>query len=1057
MSVFLKALMEQRRKFLDGLDANEGDINLDIFEDFYPDQAHFVFELLQNAEDTGATEASFTLTEEGCWFEHNGTRPFTESDVRAITGIHNSTKTKASDQIGKFGIGFKSVFVYTLTPTIYSNNFSFRISRLVMPEPVAGDPSIEKKTKFWLPFNNPNKTPQAAFSEVRAGLNELAETTLLFLPNIESIKWAMDSEPSGEVLRIERADSHIEVLKQISGRTTTSSHFLRFDQPVAGLDKHRVAIAFALDFLPNVQAFSSDKPLSQQLKIVSTPGQVAVFFPANKETSGLRFHLHAPFVPELSRASIKETPANKPLFEQLAALTASSLHAIRDLGLLSTDFLAVLPNLQDQLGTRYVGIRESAYRAMNTEPLTPTHSKGHAPAQTLVQAKSSLKELLGPEDIEFLIDYDDQPPRWAASRALQGTNVERFMNGLAIKDWDIEAFIDRIDEKVSEGNWRGADAEFMAWLAGKSAEWHQQFYALLARDSEAQGELNRLKRCRIVRLGDGTHSIGQKCHFPDDRGLKSGAVLCVDPAVYSAGRSKAQQESARKFLEDVGVTNVGERQLVEAILKGTYSSDTRPLNQREYLAHMRRFIKLLDEDPSCAALLSTFSLFMGKDNKWRKPAGIYLDAPYLDTALGEYFGILGASNQLSPLADFYQSLPIDTVKITRFAEKLGCFTKITIARSSCSKNPQWSYLSSVSGERYTSPIDRDYVISRFHLLVAKKSEKLARLVWSTLCSLPDTGHGYDSTHHQNPLRAVYRKNERGGAHFANSQLVHQLRNAPWVPQRSGEFVRPAQALAEMLPDGFTFDPGWPWIKAIQFGKGIELQAQRTQAKAAEAVERQRKQEEAAEALGFEDAETARKLAEIPIDELKRILAKWERNESEARRAPEFPERESPNPERRAQRMAERALAAPEKTYEVRERSVRTSDKDARQLARPYLGDLYTNAADEMVCQACHQAMPFNLPDGSPYYEAPELLPEASAELVENHLALCPTCCAKWRHARATSDADVIAALRSAPTPEITVTLAGELTVVRFVQVHLDDIRAIISVTVDSATVPVEVK
>jgi hypothetical protein len=54
-----------------------------------------------------------------------------------------------------------------------------------------------------------------------------------------------------------------------------------------------------------------------------------------------------------------------------------------------------------------------------------------------------------------------------------------------------------------------------------------------------------------------------------------------------------------------------------------------------------------------------------------------------------------------------------------------------------------------------------------------------------------------------------------------------------------------------------------------------------------------------------------------------------------------------------------------------------------------------------------------LADGSAYFEAPELLPEASAELVENHLAFCPTCCAKWRHARATADADVIAALTSA--------------------------------------------
>jgi hypothetical protein len=29
-------------KFIDGLDANCGEINLDIFEDLYPDRAHFV-------------------------------------------------------------------------------------------------------------------------------------------------------------------------------------------------------------------------------------------------------------------------------------------------------------------------------------------------------------------------------------------------------------------------------------------------------------------------------------------------------------------------------------------------------------------------------------------------------------------------------------------------------------------------------------------------------------------------------------------------------------------------------------------------------------------------------------------------------------------------------------------------------------------------------------------------------------------------------------------------------------------------------------------------------
>jgi DNA replication initiation complex subunit (GINS family) len=35
-----------------------------IVEDLYPDKAHFIFELLQNAEDRGATEVSFSLTPE---------------------------------------------------------------------------------------------------------------------------------------------------------------------------------------------------------------------------------------------------------------------------------------------------------------------------------------------------------------------------------------------------------------------------------------------------------------------------------------------------------------------------------------------------------------------------------------------------------------------------------------------------------------------------------------------------------------------------------------------------------------------------------------------------------------------------------------------------------------------------------------------------------------------------------------------------------------------------------------------------------------------------------
>lgn len=1006
-----------------------------IVEDLYPDSAHFIYELLQNAEDRGATEVKFLLTSDRLIFEHNG-EPFRPQDISAITDIGEGTKAHDDDKIGRFGVGFKAVFAYSETPHIWSPTFSFKICRLVLPFELEPRSGLQGQTRFEFPFDNPKKTATDAHQEIQTGLNELAETTLLFLPNIESIKWELKGEMSGEILRISHTDSHIEVMKQVDGRTTTSAHFLKFSQPVAGLEKQRVAIAFALELLPNTKNVSNDKPLSAQLKIVPVPGQVAVFFPAGKETSGLRFHVHAPFVPELSRASIKETPANKPLFDQLAILTASSLHSIRELGLLSNDFLGVLPNPQDSLGARYVPIRSAICEAMNNEPLTPTHAKGHAPARTLVQAKSALKDLLSHDDIEFLIDYDDDPPQWAASRALQGTNVEKFMNGLAITDWDIDEFVSCIDSKAAEGNWRGVNAEFMQWLAGKNVEWHQQFYALLAKEADAQSAIWRLKRCQIVRLADGRYNVGPKCHFPSDSGLKSTAVLWVDDAVYTAGKGKAQQESARKFLGDVGVTSVGERQFVEAILRDCYSSDTRSLNQREYATHLRRFMKLLDDEPSSASLLSSHYLFLGIDGKWHQPANIYLDAPVLETGVGEYISILGISDKMFPLTDAYTAMPIDAPKVARFAEKLGSMTRINVITQKCSNNPNLSYLQAVPGERYTSPINRDYAIRNFKQLAERKSVRLSKLIWETMRLLPETHHKHDWATYENPLRAVYRKNESNGARFADSCLVHQLRNFAWVPQGEAEFVKPAQARSELLPEGFTFDAGWPWLKAIQFGKNIEAQSAADKAQAAAVADREKSQNEAAKALGFDDAETARKVAEIPAHELNRFYAEWEH-----RKNFQVPENEPRNPERRALKVSAQAADAPGKVSEQRTRSVSVGIGAVKQEAEQYLRQQYTNPDGEMICQICSEPLPFRLPDGRHYVEKVEFFDDAEKRHFQNYLALCPNHAAMYQYALGSGDV-IREMFLVCDDGNLEIILAGKDASIYFTMTHLADLKTI---------------
>ncbi|MFR1060391.1 MAG: sacsin N-terminal ATP-binding-like domain-containing protein [Enterocloster sp.] len=98
----------------------------------YSDQAHFIYELIQNADDAGSTTARFILEPERLIFAHNGTRHFSISnpenedrdskkghlgDINAITGIAFSNKKTQENKIGKFGVGFKAVFQYTATPT----------------------------------------------------------------------------------------------------------------------------------------------------------------------------------------------------------------------------------------------------------------------------------------------------------------------------------------------------------------------------------------------------------------------------------------------------------------------------------------------------------------------------------------------------------------------------------------------------------------------------------------------------------------------------------------------------------------------------------------------------------------------------------------------------------------------------------------------------------------------------------------------------------------------------------------------------------------------------
>jgi hypothetical protein len=160
---------------------------LDLLGQLYSERTHFIFELIQNAEDAGATELAFELFEDRLELRHDG-RPFTEADVRGVCGVGHSGKSADLTKIGKFGIGFKSVYAYTRTPHIYSAAEQFRIESFVRP--FAVPPRASSGTLFVFPFDHDTVAAATAVREISAALTAIKPRVLLFLTHIGRLRVA---------------------------------------------------------------------------------------------------------------------------------------------------------------------------------------------------------------------------------------------------------------------------------------------------------------------------------------------------------------------------------------------------------------------------------------------------------------------------------------------------------------------------------------------------------------------------------------------------------------------------------------------------------------------------------------------------------------------------------------------------------------------------------------------------------------------------------------------------------------------------------------------------
>ena len=465
---------------------------LDLLGQLYSERTHFIFELIQNAEDAGATELAFELFEDRLEYRHDG-RPFTEADVRGVCGVGKSGKSGDLTKIGKFGIGFKSVYAYTKSPRVHSADEHFRIERYVRP--VSADPLDEPATGtlFVFPFDHDTLPASVAVQEIASALNEVEPGTLLFLRNIERVRIGgvqiADSVLERAAVSRTKSSRHITLT---NGRGRTDQEWFVWHRELDGLGQPalRVEIAF------RVSAATGERLLMRR-----ADAPLVVFFPTQKETF-LGFLIQGPYRTTPARDNVPEhDPSNQALVRETAVLLTDVLRELRDDGLLTVDVLQALPldAARFQPGTMFRPLFEAVRTALAREQLIPLAGGGYGGAAEVKLARGSgLNQLLGPGQLGAL---------YGAGQPLAFVHESITENRTPVLWRYLRAEIG-IDEVTPEAVAARISREF---LVAQSDAWISRFYAFLHQHSalwrapEFPGDQPGPARTRpIIRLDDGS-------------------------------------------------------------------------------------------------------------------------------------------------------------------------------------------------------------------------------------------------------------------------------------------------------------------------------------------------------------------------------------------------------------------------------------------------------------------------------------------------------------------------------------------------------------------------
>jgi hypothetical protein len=1012
--------------------------SLELQVKMYPEKTHFIYELLQNAEDAGAGVVGFVQYADRLEMYHDG-KPFTESNVQSLCDAAHSDK---SGKIGKFGIGFKSVFTICRSVELYSepNNrlienslprFAIKIENYTDPNDIDDEWKLEKPytTKFVFHYiwGNYYKSIEELRIDVATKLRKLGISVLLFLSNIKEIQYNisgvdkdMDSDGLYMLDKIEltaddpSAKTKYYKVTAIGNKNELDVSYLLFSRSLENINR-TVDIAFAMTEENNKFNF-------QRI----TSNYVSVYFPTQME-SKLNFLIQAPFDVIPTRNSLEENSDNNINYiTVLSELLKDSVLEISNNKWLSLDFLNLLPffkpNEDFQFKLLYVDLYNKTLELFKNEKILPIidNDSLYVGKETAKLARGGVREdgivKMFPNDkLSLLVGKNSKwmPTKTDSDNFTDGDdNLGKLYNFLKKEIGVVEIGNDDISALLRDNqSFINNFIEDEPWLI--------DFYNYLAEKCRAYlGKKQKYAQIPFIKTTKGEFKsaykiVGQE-QSPNIYQKPRNVLVELESLNFIA---EFIQENCTEFLELMNIPEPDEYDYFKKELEDIYNDGKihGEIDEDQNLKLLKKSIKYLQNNKeNIQELLRTYlwlnctkadgNIFYTTCN-----STIFFGTDLNKTSLFDYF--IGIETDVCILnEDYYIKKGIESI---RSLEKIGVKNSDGIINKGHNGYYENGYSSRNIGD-FKKQLDFNYIDAVLHYINQNsnddKSRKKSQIIFCWLKMM------------ERNLSGEWQYGDRKPEIKTDvSNIVKKLtNNMKWLYTDAGKLVKPSEIMRSELD--------------VSIYGEVD------------------KKSEIYNILGFKKTEDENKEELIKSfienhseQDIKSILEYYVKDENEDDEfdpdididQKSFPEENIHDIIRLKEQTETNYSNAPKVKYEPVVRRIRTSRGDDR----AHLKNRY-----EGFCQICETP--------SKFWEVAEIFNKPTREMEELNLSLCPNCASLYRQMRNNKSLMVSFAdkLRNVRVDNETIIPIDSVYHVRFTQVHLAEIQIILNL---DKTIPLQ--